>query len=203
MPNDLLGRVERLERANRAVKMWAGVAIAGMATLALMVSCNQASTQEESLSTQVVEAQKFVLRDNDGVMRAALLMTEEGAGLQIYDSEGTNVRVLLTGGSNGRGGQLQLWDQKDVPRFALHTLRHGETQLSLSDRRGYPSVILRAGNVPLPGVHVYDDAGIHLWERLENLGIRRAFLNLTKDGREPSIEFRDRDEKTTWKAPPK
>ena len=201
MPIDLVERVELLERQNRMLKLWSAIGIPAMGCLFLLASCNQASTQEEHPLPGTVEAKKFVLRDNNGVMRAALLMTGEGAGLQIYDPEGKTVRARL-GGSDGTGGQLWLWDQNDQSRIVLKANHSGESLLTLRDTKGNEQIMLRAGNVPIPGLHLYE-TGIYLFERVDNLYVIRGLMNLTKDERAPLIEFRDRDEKTIWKAPPK
>ena len=79
-----------------------------------------------------VEADEFVLRDETGVMRAALKMTPDGPGLFLYDLSG-KIRAGLLSGKDAPG--LALFDSEGTPRVSLD-LAAGEPALVLRDVDG-------------------------------------------------------------------
>jgi hypothetical protein len=103
---DLLTRLERLERENRRLKQ-AGV-------LAVLLCCSaflmgQVKTRPVKPRTvRPVEAEQFVLKDIEGKKRAELLMEPGGPGLVLYDHEGNRIgRFGGIGEGNGAGLSLQ------------------------------------------------------------------------------------------------
>jgi hypothetical protein len=87
---DLTRRLDRLEQDNRRLKATGAVAVIILAGLLLM---GQAGP------TKVVEAEKFVVRDAKGTIRAELFGTASGAAeLHLADKDG--IQRLLTDTGN-------------------------------------------------------------------------------------------------------
>src|SRR5260370_23796006 len=81
-PQSLVSRVEKLERENRWLKRLGFVAFILAAGL---ISMGQARTN------RVLEANKFLLRDASGQVRAELETTDESSpSLVLFDAQGTN-----------------------------------------------------------------------------------------------------------------
>lgn len=83
--DNLVKRIERLERENRWLKRLQTVVIVGITAVMMM---GQATPSEVA---KVIEADRFVLRDASGKVRA-MLGVEEGdtTSLQFYDKNGDN-----------------------------------------------------------------------------------------------------------------
>ncbi|HXP48238.1 MAG TPA: hypothetical protein VN810_13265 [Terriglobales bacterium] len=83
--NELIQRVERLERGNRRWKL---------AALVLLLSClvlllaGFDYPQPFLVKARSVEAQNFVLRDSDGQIRARMAISEDGPRLSFFDQQG-------------------------------------------------------------------------------------------------------------------
>lgn len=77
---DVLQRVEKLERQNRKIKK-TGILAAVIVVAALMMG--QAASK-----TRIIEAQGFLLRDKDGMIRAELATNSRGSvGLHLYNPQ--------------------------------------------------------------------------------------------------------------------
>ncbi len=89
--NELIQRVEGLERGNRRWKL---------AALVLLLSClvlllaGFDYPQPNLVKARSVEAQNFVLRDADGRIRARMAIGEDGPRLSFFDEHG-NVTASL------------------------------------------------------------------------------------------------------------
>src|SRR5437762_14135974 len=100
---DLVTRLERLERENRRLKQ-AGA-------LAVLLCCSdfpmgQVKTREVKPRTvRPVEAEQFVLDDFVGKKRAELLMEAGRAGLVVYDLAGDSIGRCV-GVGEGVGAEL-------------------------------------------------------------------------------------------------
>lgn len=86
----LLTKIERLERSNRRIKSVVVTMAAGVAML-VALGANQAQPPKE------VEAQKFVLRDETGVLRARFAANPDGAILTCYGQDGSRATLLVSG----------------------------------------------------------------------------------------------------------
>jgi len=119
----LEGRLDRVERENRRLKRAGVVALAVIAAVVLM---------GQATGSKVVEAQKFVVKDADGTVRAIL---GEGKshivdspvqrfGLHLYGSNGKDRASLAEWGEDGTG--LVLYDKQLRTTAKLITLATGE-----------------------------------------------------------------------------
>ncbi len=80
LPDHLTRRLDRLERENRRLKVVGGLALLGMAALTVM-----GQTPPTSVAN-TLEAERFVLRDNAGNVRATLGLRPDGtAALALAD----------------------------------------------------------------------------------------------------------------------
>ncbi|MBI4463593.1 MAG: hypothetical protein HY647_02710 [Acidobacteria bacterium] len=114
--NDVLKRLEKLERQNRRMKQIGAVALLGIAAVALMGQVWTTRKVEAQASPQrTVEANEFILRDESGTVRAKLYMSQEGPQLALLDANG-QVRVELEAGELSA---LTLHDPNGVERAAL------------------------------------------------------------------------------------
>ncbi len=85
-PHDLAQRVEKLEKANRRLKLAGVLALTLVGCLLLLGVASPNRT---------VEAEQFILRDANGKEQAALRMSAEGPELGFLDANG-KVRLMLT-----------------------------------------------------------------------------------------------------------
>jgi len=149
-PSALLGRIERLERANR--RLWlalAAVLLAGMA--GLLVGLAPAATR--------VEAEVFELKDARGVVRGAWT---SGPGGQTYlslnaPSGKPRLRMTLERGEYPR---LELFDRKDRPRAVLAAFPSGHLGLSLHGENGKPRTSLYLDDKDAPKLSLLDSRGV-------------------------------------------
>ena len=127
--NDLMQRLNNVETQNRRYLYIAiCVLLAGMGLFVM----GQAKTRDVK---KVVEAEKFILRDAQGKIRAGLALNADGAlRLLLADQEG-NPRADLSVLDNGRAG-LSLIDKNGVIRAGLTTLPTGAPDFGLADAEG-------------------------------------------------------------------
>ena len=157
----LYERVERLEKQNRWMKRMGVVAI--LPVVVLLVS-GQAKVDTK----KTVEANEFVLKDTNGVVRAKLgmgvaLLTKNGPGLVLYDEQGQERASVATWGeqakiyvsSGGSTTSSSMWagmPGKDgsgvgitgpsgVVRMNLDGAVVGGPQIGLEDKEGFETHI--------------------------------------------------------------
>ncbi|UCH33451.1 MAG: hypothetical protein JSV65_12845 [Armatimonadota bacterium] len=114
---DFARRIERLERQNRRLKL----GMLGLAAVFGAVLFVGAVTPQE-----IVEAEKFVLRDAEGRQRAVLQVPEWGPCLSLYDAAGTTQVALYINGSrpgvrlsDTNGKERAILEVDEGPLFAL------------------------------------------------------------------------------------
>src|SRR3989441_9612261 len=173
---DLAQRIERLERQNRLFK---GAAMAVVLAIVAVVVMGQAAPR-----TSTVEAQKFVLKDKTGKIRA----------------------VLGEGPDNEIG--LLVYDGKQRPRAMIAVDDNDMPVIRVSDDAGKERVVLDAisgvrveGNGPrvVLGVQHGNEPALQL---IDKDGWTRATLTLTNTNTAPILKFLDprgdtRDRKST------
>jgi len=111
LPDHLTRRLDRLERENRRLKLVGGLALLGMAALTVM-----GQTAPTSVAN-TLEAERFVLRDGAGNVRATLGLRPDGTAA------------------------LALADDTQQDRAVLSVTAPGQAAVDFSDRAGH----LRAG----------------------------------------------------------
>jgi hypothetical protein len=127
--DDLLRRLDRLERQNRRLKL-AGAAVALLATVGLLMGA-QATFPER------IDGREIVLRDDHGVKRLMIQMTQGKPQIVIVDSDGTP-RMQL-------GGELLAFHDRGTTQATLGTIG-GTPILGIHDAQGKRRVSLGAEN---------------------------------------------------------
>jgi hypothetical protein len=101
--DDLTRRLERLERQNRGLKLGVLGAVAAACALVVVGAVP---------SQRVVEAEKFVLRDDAGRERAVLEMANDKPALRLYDAAGKKRTSIGP-------GEISLCNDKEAERINL------------------------------------------------------------------------------------
>ena len=122
---EIAGRVQRLERDNRRLRLAAGCLVALVVAVPLVGAVLPAQVPE------VIEAREFRVLDEQGMKRVDLVAD----GLRFYDEQGT-YRVGL-----GEGG-LDFFDEQGTVRTGL-----GEARLNFADEQGTLRVTLGADSL--------------------------------------------------------
>ena len=108
-------RLEKLEKQNRRLKR-AGLVVMVLAGATLLIGQAKPQVQWK------VEAERFVLMDANGKLRAELGMAEHGPHLAFYDAEGTRRAVL---GIVQKGPGLFFLDTTQKRRVAMGLAEKG------------------------------------------------------------------------------
>ncbi len=149
------GRLERLERQNRRLRVCAlGLVLVGGTALLM----GQAKPQEpprvpELTQGRVVEAQLFRLVDKEGRERAVLGMSGDGPILRLCE-EGGKTRVGL--GMTSEGASISLHDRAGDLALSLTVARKGPG-IVMNDR-DRPRLLLSGGR-DSAGLNINDSSG--------------------------------------------
>jgi len=149
--------VRRVERLEGEARRWRCAATAlALAVVAL-------ATPGATVPRRVVEAQKFVVRDASGRVRAELGPTDSDTelALRFRDQRGAQ---RLTVGMENETALLVLGDQTGRPRAGLVTLAEGAPGLTLYDRTGRARVELGLAREGEPRVALLDARGGSAWK---------------------------------------
>src|SRR3989442_1444982 len=150
----VLRRVERLEREGRR---WRRAAIA------LVLSAVALATMAAVPRGRIVEAQKFVLKDATGKVRAELgpSDSDKQIALRFKDESGL---PRLTAGIEEESSLLVLSDRTGRPRVGLVTLAAGVPGLTLYDTTGRTRVEVGLSREGDPSVALLDARGGSAWK---------------------------------------
>ncbi len=149
----LVRRLDGLERENRCLK-WTGVVV--LALLAAVVLMGQATTGKVA---KVIEAEKLVLRDSTGAVRAVLGEEKSfGYCLTLYD-ENEKGRIFL--GSAREHYYLSF--RRANGELAADLEVDGGSSLRLWDRNGTNRVHLAVWYQGLPMIHINNKDGKDIW----------------------------------------
>lgn len=156
----LAERVERLEVENQWLKRLGSLVVVGVAALGIHgTNLGRPAGQ--------VEAERFVVKDSRGRVRASLSMQPDGEpGLTILDDRGREQIALRA--TSDRTSTLEFKD-RGRPRLAMSASSSGATNLNLFDRRSG----IGAGLYVWPD----DEAGLAM-----NRGLNSFVLGVTPDG---------------------
>ena len=149
----IIARLERLERAQRRRRGMAIAGVLGVAALALMGQKHAGRT---------VEAERFVLRDAAGHLRAELTVDgEQSVALRFKDGDG---RPRLTVGTENGAALIVLNEQGGKLRAGLVALPHGAPGLNLYDKTGKPRAELTLNRDGAPALTFNDRDGFAIWK---------------------------------------
>ena len=128
--DELVVRLDCLERENRRWKRIGALVLVGIAAVVLM---GQAKPRKVA---QVIEAEKFVVRDKSGKVRAALqISAKDEPSLDLYDKNGKNRASLAILEGGGQTPILFLLDRNE--KFSLKLAEvGGEGIMWLHDKDG-------------------------------------------------------------------
>jgi len=129
----LADRLDRLEWENRRLKLAAAVIMIAIATVLLMGQATPSKVVE------VVEAQRFILRDSKGINRGGLQVMDDGRPiLHLADENGLTRAELVVLSNNTPALYFYDYEKgRDVGRKHLAWLgvsKHGSVTLALIDR---------------------------------------------------------------------
>jgi len=109
--------------------------LGGGALFLLLTACGLAEQPAKPQAAgKVVEAEKFVLRDAEGKVRAELGFRDGEPGLVLRDGQGkprTRLAVLADGSSS-----ITLYDKEGTGRAVLRVKPDGEPQVDFQDKHG-------------------------------------------------------------------
>jgi len=125
METSVLERLETLEKQNRRLKR-AGLVVMVLAGATLLIGQAKPQVQWK------VEAERFVLMDANGKLRAELGMAGHGPHLAFYDAEGTRRAVL---GIAQKGPGLFFLDTTQKRRVAMGVVEKGPVLLFFDENR--------------------------------------------------------------------
>ena len=139
----LLRRVEHIERENQRLRRFMMMLAAGLA----IVLALSAAMLVFSIAgfpggvAEVVEAERFVLRDQSGLARGSLELTEEGGTELVLRDRDARERVRLALLPNGSPG-LTFADREGRARAVLGLLPDETSTLVFADHRGRSRAVL-------------------------------------------------------------
>jgi hypothetical protein len=215
---DLIRRIETLERSQRRLtrenRVLKGLAAAvGLAALTVLVLghrqgalADEKKADAEEKKLRVVEAEKFLLKDSDKNIRAALFMGKHGPKYDLYDEKGTlratlalsvkespalvffgpdsQQEVILTSVENKR--ILLFQGPKGESRVTLAYNEKGAV-LSFNNEKGDSRTML-TDNPQGRGLALLDDGG-------------KTRLSAVIEKSKPSLQILDSDEKPVFQKP--
>jgi hypothetical protein len=171
----LTRRLDRLERENRRLKLLGGLALLGVAAVTVMGQSTPAPV------ANTLEAERFVLRDGAGNVRATLGLRPDGSAALALADDTQQDRAVLSVTAPGQASvdlsdraghlraglgvradgtaQLALLDQTDRPRVELKAYGDGRPSLALLDQSGRPRSLLALTAEGATGLTLYDRNG--------------------------------------------
>jgi hypothetical protein len=178
-------RLEKMEGQLARVRWFNRILIAGIVLLLgawLILKSFGPETAWAQSGVEGIRANKFVLEDENGKVRATLAMTEDGPMLSLSDENGRTRAALRVAdgrpslslhdvGGNERaclmvgmlGPYLTMYDDNDKLRADL-SVGEDSSSLSLSDDNGNERAVI--GIFDEPGFVLFDENGELIWTSL-------------------------------------
>ena len=143
----LIRRVEEVERENASLKRRSIVlgAAAGLVLIVSLVSLAVAFSGGAAGRAGVIEAQRFVLRAEDGSVRGAMELTDNGAARLVFRDRDGRERMKITMLADGSPG-VTLADRDGRPRAVLGVLPDQTSTLVFADASGKTRAVLGLGS---------------------------------------------------------
>jgi hypothetical protein len=129
-------RIEELEalQGRRGFSRWVGPLLGGLAlVVAVSTSLRTRDAVRAGMVAPTLEAGSFVLKDHDGVERAALGFRDDGGTSLTLSDAGGRQRLRVSVLPDGSPG-VSLLDQEGEARAILGLLADGTTTLVFADR---------------------------------------------------------------------
>lgn len=143
----ILSRIERLERQNRRLKSGAMVLLVAVACVGLM---GQTTTPKKKTTKPApaaaaapaapalpkdIEAESFTLKDPNGKVRAELAMSGTGPALKLRDANGSALVTISLNDAAPGGPFVLLSDPQHKAGVTLSVLENAGSQLLLTGER--------------------------------------------------------------------
>ncbi len=155
LPSDeitaLRQRLDQLERSNRGLKRLGLLAFLGVGLTFLMGQAGPGNRTPE-----VIEAQRFVVKDPSGRSLAALGLDRDGAPLLVLThTDGTLAAALDV--TTAKRSALTLYDKAGKSRAVMGVDPDGSPGISLNDKNESPRVGLAVASQGSGGLVLYGD----------------------------------------------
>jgi len=142
----ILSRIEKLERQNRSLKSGAILVLMAVACVVLM---GQTTTQRKKTTKPAaaasapaapvlpkdIEAESFTLKDPNGKVRAELSMSGTGPALKLRDASGSALVTISLNDAAPGGPFVLLSDPQHKAGVTLSVLENAGSQLLLTGER--------------------------------------------------------------------
>lgn len=208
----LVARLERLERRDRRLKQAAVACLLIFTCIGLMGQTTTTPTKKKAAKPTaaapapplaapagptVVEAQGFILKDENGRVRAELSMTGTGPSLKLRDQSGAAlVSISLNDGQPG-GPFVLLSDAQHHASINMSVLEAGGSQLALIGDR--PDIQMRLG-VTSSGTTFEATDKDGFGTTIGNT-VQTAKNGKIKNASAASVVLFDKERKTLWSTP--
>jgi len=120
----LEGRILRLERQNRTLKVVGSVVI----LIGLAAVCLGVSAPRKTLETDLL-----LIKDASGSTRMILGMADGGPAITMLDAKG---KLRANIGVTDQGPEFDFLDASETPRVQIHVDRNQDPQFNLVDNKG-------------------------------------------------------------------
>jgi len=120
----LEGRIQRLERQNRTLKVVGSVVI----LIGLAAVCLGVSAPRKTLETDLL-----LIKDASGSTRMILGMADGGPAITMLDAKG---KLRANIGVTDQGPEFDFLDASETPRVQIHVDRNQDPQFNLVDNKG-------------------------------------------------------------------
>lgn len=143
----ILTRLEKLERQNRALKRGGVVVLLALVSVGLMAQTKPQTTPKkrttkpaaaapaapaEPVLPKNIEAESFTLKDANGKVRAELAMSGTGPALKLHDVNGSALVTISLNDSSPAGPYVLLSDPQHKAGVTLSALENAGSQLLMT-----------------------------------------------------------------------
>ncbi len=175
----MVRRLDRAERANRAIKIWSAIAFAVLLAFGAGPFASTVMAKKVKAPPAQIVAQEFVLETSTGTPLAVLTAGEGGSGLAFLS--GGTVRTLI-GFNPTNGGGVETYDASETLRTELGTdpTGSGPNGLEVYDSTGKARL----------GVSQSASIGNTFFLQDDD-GAVRSFLGSTNDGTSVGVQVFD------------
>ena len=158
---NLTDRVDKLERHNGRLRIVNYVLLAALLSIATM------GANEFNVARKVIDAEKFILRDENGNIRGGFAVDpKNGSSTMVLADKNGKVRAELIVGPDGKAG-LTLADTSGKARLTVGLREDGSPDIGLADKNGTPRIGIGVVGSGLPAMVLYDDEKKPIWRALQ------------------------------------
>jgi len=198
-------RIERLEAQNRLFKLGAltlliafiSVSLVGQVKPTRKAVPKNSTAPSAPVTPDQLEAHNFVLKDNNGKVRAELSMNGTGPGLKLRDANGVALVTLALNDDSPEGPLMLMSDPQHHAGVSISVLNGMGSQLSLVGER--PDIQARMAIAPAgSSFEISDSEGFTT--SIGN-GLQTGKGKQPKQTTAASITLYGKDRKLLWSTP--